>query len=170
MNLFRKAWNWLLGMERAVMVLSSIMVVGLVFSTVVMRYIFKISFRGMEEIVIFFAFWIYFIGGAYGSYEESQITADVISILIKKKEALLSIKVVKGAIETVIMGISAVLAVFMMQHAFATGQRTIAVKIPYTLVYLPILLGLALMTFYSAYHTVRYAGELLRCRKRRDEI
>ena len=51
-----------------------LMVVGSVASTacmvysVILRYVFKGNFYGSDEVIMLFAFWLYFMGAAYGSF------------------------------------------------------------------------------------------------------
>ena len=66
-----------------------LMIIGSVVSTVCMvyavikRYIFSGNFYGSDEIIMLFAFWLYFMGAVYGSYEDSHIKADLLNVYIK---------------------------------------------------------------------------------------
>lgn len=56
-------WDLLLRFQRFVIIVSSLFVVASIGATVVLRYIFKTDLYGLEEIVVIFAFWLYFMGG-----------------------------------------------------------------------------------------------------------
>lgn len=46
------------------------------------RYVFKVNFYGYDEIAILLAFWFYFIGAAYGSYNNTHVSADVVDAYV----------------------------------------------------------------------------------------
>ncbi|MDR1321880.1 MAG: TRAP transporter small permease [Gracilibacteraceae bacterium] len=162
MKPLRALWNALLFLQRFTLVISGIAVILLVFVTVLLRYFFRYSFMGMEEIIMVFAVLLYFIGSGYGSYEENQITADLSSMFIKNRKALLLLKVARGAAETALMSVSVYLAVRLVVRTAAIGKATLTLHISFALIYGIILAGLALMTLYSGWHTVRYAMTLAR--------
>ena len=89
-NLLKSLWKALLQIEHFVVIACCAAMVLLVFDNVLMRYIFKTSFQGMEDLIMLFAFGIYFIGAALSSREETQITADVMSLFIKKPRSLVA--------------------------------------------------------------------------------
>ena len=70
-------------------VIVILMVVGSIASTacmvysVILRYVFKGNFYGSDEVIMLFAFWLYFMGAAYGSFEDSHIKADLLSVYLK---------------------------------------------------------------------------------------
>ena len=152
----KKLWDFLLSAERLVMSASCVVIVTLVFVTVIMRYFFKANFAGMEEIIIFFAFIIYFIGSAYCSYEESQISADMMGVFIKNERSMELVKSIRGAVESVLLVVATGFCVDLVAYANRTGAKTTAVKIPYTVLYFVVFLGIALMAFYTIVHTVRH--------------
>ncbi len=95
----------LLKLEHLVVIICCIAIVLLVFVTVLMRYIFKTSFQGMEDLVMLFAFGIYFIGAALSSRDESQITADILSVCIHKPRTLTLIRAVRNLIDCGLIGV-----------------------------------------------------------------
>ncbi len=76
-RLIEFVWTALLKIQRVIMLVTVIISTSAVFSEVVMRYIFKSPFVGIEELAAYFAFWMYFIGASYGSYERSHIKAEL---------------------------------------------------------------------------------------------
>jgi len=152
----KKLWDFLLSAERLVMSISCVVIVTLVFVTVIMRYFFKANFAGMEEVIIFFAFIIYFIGSAYCSYEESQISADMMGVFIKNERSMELVKAIRGVVESVLLVIATGFCVDLVNYAIRTGAKTTAVKIPYSVSYFVVFLGVALMAFYTIVHTVEH--------------
>lgn len=149
-------WDYLLKFEYFIVVICCIAIVGLVFATVVMRYVFKTSFQGMEELVMLFAFGIYFIGGALGSHDESQISADITSMFIKNPRGKYILRSIQNGIDAVLICICAVFATKQMLFVLGEGTRTVGLKLPTWIIYTVILVGLFLMALYSAYHCVNY--------------
>ena len=103
MNILKKLWNALLMAENAIMMTANIGVVILVFISVLMRYILQKNTGGMEELVVFIATWIYFMGGAIGSYENSHITADFLSVFIHNEKAKQIVGMLRHLITLVIL-------------------------------------------------------------------
>ena len=60
------------------MIIGSIASTGCMVYSVVLRYCFKQNFYGSDEVIMLFAFWLYFMGAVYGSYENSHIKADLL--------------------------------------------------------------------------------------------
>ena len=48
------------------------------------RYIIGGDLYGFEEWVRLLAFWLYFMGGAYGAYNDTHVSADVIDSYMKE--------------------------------------------------------------------------------------
>ena len=61
-------WSGLQKLLRFGLVVCSVMVTGITFAAVITRAL-NINFLGYEEILIIFAFWLYMIGSAHGSFE-----------------------------------------------------------------------------------------------------
>ena len=153
---FRTLGQILLKAEHFVVITCCIAIVVLVFATVLMRYIFKISFQGMEELIMLFAFGIYFIGSALGSREESQITADVMSIFIKRRKSMLLLRSFQHLVDGLLVGLCAVFSTQQMIFVLQEGSRTSGLKMPVWIVYMVILVGLFLMAFYALFHSIEY--------------
>jgi len=85
-------WNFLSRIERTIMVITSIVIVILVMTQVVLRYVFKHPIMGVEEMATLLGFWMYFIGAANGSRERSHIKADLLNVLVKSPRKLVFIK------------------------------------------------------------------------------
>ena len=168
MTVLKKIWDFLLVIERAIMIIASIGVVLLIFISVIMRYLLESSFNGMEELIILVAFWIYFIGASYGSYEGSQITADILSVFIKKEKSKQFVALLRDLITTAILIGACYCAIELMVYTLESGAVTSVLKLPMMVVYTPIIVGIFLMTFYTVAHAVN--DVLLLTGKKRQEV
>ena len=111
-----------------------------------------------EEWLMPICFWLFFMGGAVGTYEDSHINADLFDNYFKSPRALWIRKVSIIAVELIITLFLVYWSFLMIQDEFAAYPRwkmTIALKIPFVVPRLSILLGFALMAFYSALHLFR---------------
>ena len=70
--------------------------------TIIMRQIFGTNFFGQEEIVTTMAVWIYFIGAAFGTYEDIHVSGDLIKTLMKTRRARAIHRIYCFAINTAI--------------------------------------------------------------------
>ena len=155
-NLLKSLGKALLQVEHFVVIACCAAMVLLVFVNVLMRYIFKTSFQGMEDLIMLFAFGIYFIGAALSSREETQITADVMSLFIKKPRSLTLLRSFQHIVDAVLIGICAVFSTQQMLFVLGEGSRTSGLKLPVWIIYTVILIGLFLMAFYALFHSVEY--------------
>jgi TRAP-type C4-dicarboxylate transport system permease small subunit len=60
------------------MVFSSLALTGVIVAAAVLRYVVRGDLYGYEEWVKLLAFWLYFMGGAYGAYNDTHVSADII--------------------------------------------------------------------------------------------
>ncbi len=150
---------------RTVKIMVRIKSVFLVFSTfilaltfffvVVARYILHTDLFAYEEWLLPICFWLFFIGSAVGTYENTQIKADILDNYIKNPKAKWTRAVTLGIIELVVSIFLVYWGMLMMQDeivSYPQWQTTIALRIPFALPRLGILLGLVFMAFYSALH------------------
>lgn len=152
----KKVAALLLKAEQFIVIVCCIAIILLVFITVFMRYVFKTGFQGMEELIMLFAFGIYFIGGALGTYYESQITADLTSLLVKNPRKKLGIKAFQNLVDGLLIGVCAVFSTQQMIFVLQIGSRSSGLKLPVWVMYTIILVGLFLMSFYALWHFGNY--------------
>ena len=82
-KLFDIFWVALRKLENIVMIFSAILLVGLVITQVLLRYIFKMPLMGVEELACMAGFWMYMLGAASGARERNHIRADLMRATIK---------------------------------------------------------------------------------------
>lgn len=140
-------WRVMPRILRFGLILTSIMVTVITFGSVVMREL-NFNFLGYEEILIIFAFWLYMIGAAYGSYERSHITADIIVIMMPESLAKSIINILRNAL-TVVLGIIFLLwALQLVGWTVEMQTKTPVWRIPVTVAQSSILFGLTVASFY----------------------
>jgi TRAP-type C4-dicarboxylate transport system permease small subunit len=123
-----------------------------VFLEVIMRYFFQSPLVGIEELAAYVAFWLYFIGGAYGSYERSHISADISQLVFKNKLHYAK----SHAITSLISSFAALYALFWafdyVKWGFEMNEQSrstfLGSTYPVVFFQASIFIGLALMSFY----------------------
>ena len=86
-------WKVLKCLIEWLMIICSVGCSGVIIISTIMRYFLTKNWYGSDEIILMFAFWLYFMGAAYGSYENSHIKADIVASLAKniRRKDLLSL-------------------------------------------------------------------------------
>ena len=145
----------LLTIQKTIVVFCSLLLAFVFFAVVILRYVFQADLFAYEEWVLVAAFWLYFIGGAQGSFEGSHIKADFINAWIGNARAKWILGNVTLAMEVLVGAVLSYWAVLMVLEDVAKypdWPATVAWKIPFVLPRFGIMLGLFLMTFYTALH------------------
>lgn len=153
----------LLKIQKAILVLTSLLVVFIICCAVFMRYVVHTDLFAYDEIVMITAFWLYFIGASYGSHEDSHIKADIIQIsLINKhpRKAAVFGLIARG-LEVVFSLSIASWGWSLAAWQFKYMGRTMGWGIPLIVPQGAIVLGFSLMAFYALDHFVKEFRSLL---------
>lgn len=150
-----KFWKYLLRTEKALIIFCSVITVLLIGASVFMRYILKKNFYGNEEIIILFAFWLYFLGGAYGSFENTHIKADIAQVYIKNKRVKDSVSLIASMVTVLVNIVFVKWSYEYVAWDFIKMPLTTGLKIPLIIPHAAILVGMALMLFYHTYYLIR---------------
>jgi len=148
-------WKILLALVKYVMIICSIASTGCIIYAVVLRYIFKSNFYGSDEIILLFAFWLYFMGAVNGSYENSHIKADLLNVYVKN----IRIKDFINLIAQVILIVVNVILLTWAWDYFLWGLEKMplstGLRIPLVIPQSAVFFGLLLMAFYHIVHLIR---------------
>ncbi|WP_240374025.1 TRAP transporter small permease [Bacillus piscicola] len=148
-------WKSLLNIQRTILITCSLFIIIGISLNVVFRYILEKSLFGIEEIIVVFAFWLYFIGGSYGSYERSHITADITNSYITNEKIRLLVKAVVSLITLVICLVFTYWAVEFIVWAIQQGAESPALHIPAYIPQSAIFIGFILMSFYLSINFIQ---------------
>lgn len=144
------------------------------------RYVVKGDLYGYEEWVKIFAFWLYFLGAAIGSYNRTHVSADLVNAYLPDgtlKDFLSFIKhLVTFCVALLFAWYGYEFFMFGYQGPLGTGiaiPKTTVWRIPFWVGYLSVFSGLIFMTLYfgrDLIHSVRVlCGENIRALFRRKE-
>jgi TRAP-type C4-dicarboxylate transport system permease small subunit len=141
-------WRALLHVQRGVLVASATLLILLLTSEVVMRYIIHYPGMEVEEIAGLLAFWLYFMGAAYGTYDRSHIKAEVTYLMFKDPRKLAIAKASAVAIALVLAGIMVSWGLTYFIWGITQGERSRILFMPMVLSQSSIFFGAILMFLY----------------------
>ncbi len=162
---FSLLWNSLLTVQKIIMIITSLFLPIIVFASVIMRYIFKTDLYGIEEIVTLVAFWLYFIGSSYGSYDKSQISADILSGFMKNEKHKFILGIITQFVSLIILIVVDVWATQFIGWSLKMNPKTAIYRFPIVIPQLSVLIGLFLMTFYNFVYLVQ---DVIEVRTKKD--
>lgn len=152
-------WKAFLKIERFVMVLCSVSIVLTIVTNVICRYVLHTTFSGYDEIVVILALWLYYVGGLYGSYEDCQIKADVISIMVSKESTLRLLNIIQKLFTLVISIVLCVWAIEYFQFCLKMGGKTAILHIPMMVSRFALVFGYVAPVIYNIYHAILVFAE-----------
>jgi len=156
-------WTILHQLIKWLMIIASVCSTGCMVYAVIKRYCFKGNFYGSDEIIMLFAFWLYFMGASYGSFENSHIKADLLNVYIKNMRVKDGITVFAQFCTVVVNTIVLAWATRFFVSEISKWGLSTSLKIPLIVPKSAIFFGFVLMEFYHVYYLQRD----LRCFLRR---
>ena len=145
----------MLAFKSVLVVISCLIMAGTFFFVVIVRYIFEGDLFAYNEWLLMVCFWLFFMGGALGTYEGSHINADLLDYLTEDQRLRWLRKLVVTAIEVVVsiaLVYWAVLMIYDEIESYPNWAVTPALKIPFLIPRVGILVGLFMMCLYSVFH------------------
>ena len=145
----------MLAFKSVFVVIACLIMAGTFFFVVIVRYGFEGDLFAYNEWLLMVCFWLFFMGGALGTYDGSHINADLLDYLTEDQRLRWLRKLVVTVIE---VGVSialvywAVLMIYDEIESYPNWTVTPALKIPFLIPRVGILVGLLMMSFYSALH------------------
>lgn len=150
LRLARALWGVKLWLKKATLVITCALFTTIILIEIVFRYFLFLPLHGMEELATYLAIWTYFIGGAYGAYERSHISASLIEMLVKNSRIRLLVMILVNIITVVVALWMSVWAFDYLAWSIRLGPRSLELRTPLYWVHASMFVGLALMSFYFA--------------------
>lgn len=147
--------NFLAKTQRFIMFISSILIIIGLSLAVLLRYVLKIDLFGLEELLIIPIFFLYFFGAAYGSYENSHITADIMDTYVKNQTILKWLRIFTTFVS---LAASSVFSFWAFQYFLWSVnklEKTPGWHIPLFIPHGIVLIGFLLMSFYFLVHLIQ---------------
>jgi TRAP-type C4-dicarboxylate transport system permease small subunit len=135
--------------SRTIIVGAQLCLTLLIVASVVARYLFSSGLYGVDEFILVFAFWLYMIGGTYGSYEDSHIKADIVDQYVKSALKRHILKIINLSVTLIVSIFITVWAYDYVVWGFTRKAKSIAWKIPMVIPQGAIFVGFIIMTIYT---------------------
>ena len=153
-------WSTKLWLKRATLVVTCAGFTIIVIVQIVFRYFLFLPLHGLEELATYLAMWTYFIGGAYGAFERSHISASLIEVLVKSQRFSLLIRVLVNGITAGVALWMSVWAYDYLAWSIRLEPRSLELRAPLYWVHASMFVGLVLMAFYFAIEFLENAWRL----------
>ncbi|WP_290705435.1 TRAP transporter small permease subunit [Amphritea sp.] len=147
--------NILLRCKEYFLAVASLILAFVFFFVVILRYWFQADLFAYEEWILMIAFWVYFLGGAMGSYDNTHVKADFLLSLIdsvRTKWIVVNCTIFVEVVVGVVLSYWGWLMLWEEISAYPNWQRTTGLDLPFVIPKLGIFLGFVLMTFYTSLH------------------
>ena len=112
------------------------------------------NFPGFEEICTLVIVWMYFIGSANASREQTHISADMLELFVKKARARQFIILLRRIVGVAVIAVMAYLSVDFLAFSAAQGASSTNYHIPMYFYHISLVLGMFLMLFYDVCYLV----------------
>lgn len=132
------------------------------FVQVVTRYVLEIPVMGLEEATIFPSLWLYFIGAANASREDSQIRANVLEIFIKTRQGHARLGVMTEAVSLIVCGWLTWWAWDFTRYSWRTWRESATLYWPTFYADVALIAGLSLVMIFTLRTLAGHVGVLLR--------
>jgi TRAP-type C4-dicarboxylate transport system permease small subunit len=143
---------------RTIIILITIMASCTMLLQVIARYVFEVAISGLDEITGHTAVWLYLMGAAYGSFDRSQIKAEMAHLVIKNQRILSGVRALAAIIAAVVAGFMVNWSYGYVRWSIMKHEVTPTLQTPTVIFQIAILIGAVLMIFYF----IREALNLLR--------
>jgi TRAP-type C4-dicarboxylate transport system permease small subunit len=141
-------WNGLVSLQRWFLIIGGCLITILVFIEVLLRYVFESPLFGIEELIVFIAMGLYFIGASLGAYERSHIKADVVHVWVKSMRGMAIIHTVNSVITVTLSAIMVSWCYDYFIFGIQKGGESPALRLPLVVPQSAVFLGAILMTVY----------------------
>ena len=148
MSVLKTANTGLVWVMRAVIIMVTAMATCTMLLQVVARYVFEISISGLDELTGHTAVWLYLMGAAYGTYDRSQIKAEMVHLFVKNQRILSMIKAATCLVSVVISCYMTVWSWGYVQWSMLKHEITPTLQIPAVIFQSAILAGAVMMLLY----------------------
>lgn len=159
MLFLQRLWRWKLTAQRLVLAAFSAVFSILLFLQVCFRYLLNVPLFGLEEIAVYLALWVYFIGSGYAYYERYHISASLVDVLIPDGRFKRLIEAVALLISLGILLTMTVWCWQYLQWSAKFNMQSVELGLPMALINSISVIGLAVSTFYLCLEAVGKLAE-----------
>lgn len=126
------------------------------FIQVILRYVFHSSLLGIEEILLFPAIWLYFLGSANASLERNQLKAPVIDLYLKSPKMVKIFRIIMSVTSFIINCWLTYWAYQYFQYSVRVHKLSASLYIPLVYAESAVFIGFLLMSIYIFLEIIYY--------------
>ncbi len=141
---------------RTIIIAITIMASCTMLLQVIARYVFEIAISGLDEITGHTAVWLYMMGAAYGSFDRSQIKAEMAHLVVKNERILNLVRALATIIGVVVAGYMISWSWEYIQWSLKKHEMTPTLRLPTVIFQVSILIGAVLMVYYFIREAIDY--------------
>lgn len=154
--------HFLLRFQSLIMTVAMWGIIILMMVTIICRNILHFELiQGTEELLCLFASWMYFVGGAIASYEDSHISADLIGTLCKTDFSKAIHKFVVCIITIFTCSVGSVWAYDWVSTTAQFNAKSAVYGYSFVFLYVPVLIFLIMTIIYYIGHAVKAINTIL---------
>lgn len=146
----RKINQFILNLEKAIVILATVIFIACITLILVDRYVFKTGLVGMEELARYAMIWLAFIGGAYVLNQDGHIKMDLISTYITNQKLITFLRINASVLSLLFLIVYFVLSIHHLRDS--AGISSPALGLPMIIAGLPLAVGSLLMIFHLFVH------------------
>jgi TRAP-type C4-dicarboxylate transport system permease small subunit len=150
---------------RSVIVAITVMASCTMLLQVVARYVFEIAISGLDEITGHTAVWLYLMGAAYGSFDRTQIKAEMIHLVIKNQRILSAVRALACAVAVVVSGYMVNWSYGYIHWSLIKKEVTPTLQVPTVIFQVAILIGALFMILYFVRETIEMLRDAIHPQK-----
>lgn len=147
-DFLKMADRFLANSMKTIIILVTVMAIGTMFLQVLTRYFLDISITGLDEITGHTAVWMYLIGAAYGTYDRSQIKAEMLHLIFKSETVLNFTRILTSAVSIIVAGYMSVWSYGYVVWSVTRHETTPSLQIPTVYFQVSFLISGLLMVIY----------------------
>ncbi len=141
---------------RTIIIAITIMASCTMLLQVIARYVFEIAISGLDEITGHTAVWLYMMGAAYGSFDRSQIKAEMAHLVVKNERILNLVRAFATLIGVVVAGYMISWSYEYIQWSLKKHEMTPTLRLPTVIFQVSILIGAVLMVYFFIREAIDY--------------
>lgn len=146
-------WKALIAAQRAIILVTAVGVTVIVGGACILRA-FGINFIGFEEILIIVVFWLYMTGCAYGTCEKSQITADILEVMLPETVFKKITRLARYTLAFILCIVFTYWGFMLVVWTIQMDTRTPVFRVPVVIGQISIFIGLLVSSFYNFVYLV----------------
>lgn len=150
-----------LGVTKAILCAALWALVLLVLFQILMRFVPAFYFGGVEESTLLCATYLYFVGMAYVTYEDSHVRCDVLRTTVKNPLTLKYLGIASLLMSICVAGVYSYLAFEHCYYVAAAKQVTVALRAPRIIFMASVLLGFGVTSLFLLFYIVKEIKSLI---------